>query len=59
MSEDLAIIKLYQEVVVEDFGIDYGDLSLEVFEVQYWNKYDGDEDFIRTAIELDYECYYE
>lgn len=28
--------------ILEDFEIDSGDLSIEVFEVQYWNKFEGD-----------------
>lgn len=47
------IIKLYQAIVA-DFDIGVGDLSLEVFEVQYWNKYKGDERAIWEAVEIDY-----
>lgn len=47
------ICELYQ-AIMEDFALDAGDLSLEVFEVQYYNKYDGDEAKIWNAVEFDY-----
>jgi len=53
IMEVFHIIKLYQ-AITEDFDIDRGDLSLEVFEVQYYNRLDGDDRAIWEAVEADY-----
>lgn len=44
------IAELYYEIV-DEFALD--DLSIEVFEVQYYNKYNGDERAIWDAVERD------
>jgi len=46
------IIHLYQ-AIIQDFELD-DQLSLEVFEVQYYNKLQGDERAIWDAVETDY-----
>lgn len=50
ISRRWIIAELYYEIV-DEFALD--DLSIEVFEVQYYNKYNGDERAIWDAVERD------
>lgn len=46
------IVSLYN-AIVQDFSLE-DELSLEVFEIQYWNRFNGDEGEIWRAVEADY-----
>jgi hypothetical protein len=51
------IAYLYTEMI-DEYYINNGDISLEVFEVQYYNKYNGNVDLMQSAININYPIRY-